>query len=185
MNYKLYDAKGALVVMQDLQDKAPWCKMGESSENVFIQRHGTRLGLVINPEKKDNKYAADLKNLKTGNYGDLKTQHTPFFQAAGLYSMDPQFVVTFNQKDYLRYVKYYPGIEVYFWVDWLVTRFEGRRTIEVAPISGVWKIHLGDVARLVAASPLHAYQQRVNDVKGNGRDSYLFDLRNPFFEKVA
>jgi hypothetical protein len=184
MAYKLIDKNGFTVTHQDLQDKGPWCGKGASFEDVFIQNYGPQLGLAINPEKKTNKYAADLFNTKSKNVGDLKTQNTPFFKASSLHSINPQYAVTFNGKDYTRYLEYYPTIEVYFWVDWLITKFEGAETIEVKPMEGVWKINFADIKKLVGTAPMHNYRQRVFDNRGNAKESYVFDLGNPLFEKV-
>jgi hypothetical protein len=184
MAYTLFDREGKVVTLRDLQDKGPWCADGASSEQVFIQNYGKGLGLIINPEKSFNKYAADLFNVNSKNVGDLKTQNTPFFQALTLFSVNPQYAVTFNQKDFIRYSELYPGIEVYFWVVWTVIKFAGNQTIEVAPMEGVWKITLDKIKILVKTAPLHFYQQRINDNNGNAKGSYVFDLSNPLFEKI-
>jgi hypothetical protein len=184
MAYKLFDRNGNIVKPRDLQDKGPWCVMGESFEKAFIKEHGKKLGLVINPEKTTNKFAVDLFNERNQNLGDLKIRNTPFFEALTMYSINPQYAVTFNEKDFLRYYKYYSDFEIYYWIDWLATRFEGKETIEVKPMTGVWKINLFNVKKLVVTSPLHSYQQRIFDNRANAKKSYVFDLSSPFFEKV-
>ena len=182
---KLYNSKGEIVKHEDLQDKASWCEKGRSSEDVFVKKYGNELNLIINPEKKWNKYTVDLKNIQTENFADLKTQHTPFFQALERYSIDPQYAVTFNKKDYLRYSEFYPDIEVYFWVEWLATKFENEhKAIEVNPMDGVWKISFDNIKDIVDDAPLHYYGQRIFDTSGNSKGSYVFDLRHPLFNKL-
>jgi hypothetical protein len=184
MAYKLFDIKGNVVKLRDLQDKGPWCVTGESFEKVFVKKYGRKLGLVINPEKATNKFAVDLFNEKSQNLGDLKTRNTPFFEALTRYSIDPQYAVTFNEKDFLRYYKYYSDFEIYYWIDWIAIRFEGKENIDVRPMHGIWKISLFDVKKLVPTAPLHSYQQRIFDGLSNAKKSYVFDLSNPLFEKV-
>lgn len=185
MAYKLFDKDGNIVKYQDLQTKGPWFVKGESSEKLFIDNYGVQLGLAVNPEKRTNKYAIDLINIETNVLGDLKTQNTPFFQAKEEYSIDPQYAVSFNRKDALRYMKFYRDIEIYFWVDWLVTKFVSNVTIEVIPMQGVWKISMTDINTLIKTAPLHYYQQRIWDYSGNNKDSYILDLSDPNFIRVV
>lgn len=50
---------------------------------------------------------------------------------------------------------------------------------------GVWKVSFKDLDEILKTSPLHAYQQRVNDTQGNARESYLIDLRNSKITQVV
>ena len=184
MAYQLFDKNGEQVILHDLQDKSPWCVTGASYEQVFISKYGGHLDLTINPEKSTNIYAPDLFNLATNTIGELKTQNTPFFQAATRYNLNPQYAVTFNVKDYLRYLQYYPEIEIYFGVDWIITGFKGTDTIKVEPMAGIWKVPFSGIREMIKTSPVHAYQQRVFDTGGNAKGSYVFDLQAPSFERV-
>jgi len=184
MGYELFDKNGNSVKQHDLQDKGPWCVSGETSEATFINKYGEKLGLILNPKKQYDFYTADFLNVNTNNLADLKTRNTPFFQAAERYSINPQYAVTFNIKDFLRYLKFYPGIEVYYWIDWLVTKLESKTDIEVTPMEGVWKITLDNIKLLSESAPIHTYQQRILDDRGSAKKSYVFDLSNPLFEKV-
>lgn len=184
MAYKLYDRDGNEVVFGDLQDKGPWCERGAGYEEVFVRRYGGRLGVIINPEKERNKYAPDLRS--GGRLGDLKTQNTPFFQAQPRYSIDPQYAVVFNEKDRERYRRYYPAIDIFFWVDWLAVRFEsGGAVITVRPMTGVWLIPFEQLDALLETAPLHTYQQRKDDRKGNAKSSYVISLQHGEFRQVA
>jgi len=185
MAYKLFDASGKEIFQKDLQAKAPWCVTGEVFEKVFIEKYGRKFSLDINPEKLTNKYAPDLINTSTSNLGDLKTQNTPFFLAWSKYGLDPQYTVTFNVKDYLRYLKYHPTIEIYFWVSWVAVKFQGTRDITVRPMEGVWGIRFPKLIQLVNTAPRHPYIQRYNDNSGNAKDSFLLDLNSIGFKQIA
>jgi hypothetical protein len=175
------------------EDKAWWVKAGLTREHDFVERVLPGLGIEarMNPAKEHNPFTADL--LVQGRLADLKCQRAPFFTAkkfrAGTQWLDPQWTVTFNRNDYERYTERYPNIEIFFWVDWLPPKKEGVpwsrwNPIEdygecVSPLTGVWATTLIAIRRYVDTfgAPLHAYQQRVDDQRGNARESYLFDLR--------
>lgn len=186
MVYHCYTPEGSEVSLHDLQDKGPWCEHGFSKEQVFIRQFGDRLSLVENPEKRSNKFAPDLFNNKTKTIGDLKTQNTPFFKANVRYKFDPQFTVTFNKKDVMRYTTDHPNIEIYFWVDWLVIKYvQDSQEIKVNPMAGVWFIKFSDLLDLVKTAPLHTYMQRKGDMLGNALSSYLLSLTDKRFTKVV
>ncbi|WP_181306735.1 hypothetical protein [Rufibacter sp. XAAS-G3-1] len=185
MAYTLYDINNKAITHHDLQDKGVWCQFGVKKEEAFVQLFGTQLHVAINPEKSHNKYAPDLLRLQDQQLGDVKVQNTPFFQAKSRYALDPQWAVVFNEKDFLRYKAHYANIEIYFWVDWQALRFEqGASRINVSPMTGVWQISFADISKLIADAPLHEYQQRFNDNKGNARGSYVLNLQSPEFKKV-
>lgn len=62
--------------------------------------------------------------------------------------------------------------------DWWVT-------ITVEPMLGIWRAPFALLRERIDAGgvPLHTYQQRTGDTRGNARDSYLFDLNS--FECLA
>lgn len=185
MGYKTFNAAGGEITQRDLQDKGPWCLTGATYEQVFVGKYGAELGLGINPAKEKDPYAPDLINLKTQNLADLKTQNTPFFQSGIRYGIDPQYAVTFNVKDYRRYKEYYPSIIIYFWVVWIATRFEGSTTVSVNEMEGVWMISLTDIEAMIkAGAPVHSYAQRVFDVIGNAKGSFVLDLNNKLFARI-
>lgn len=185
MSYSLFDKDNNEIILRDLQDKAPWCADGASKEFNFIKNYGEVFNLIINPEKDKNAYAIDLVNNKTGRLADLKTQNTPFFKSNDLYHIDPTYAVTFNVNDYTRYKSDYPNIDIFFWVDWLAVKFIGNKTIEVEPLKGVWRIAFEQILTISARYPIHKYQQRIYDNKGNSKDSFVFDLRDSSFERLV
>lgn len=78
-------------------------------------------------------------------------------------------------------------------MDWVPVRYYKISTnpnyhdtnIHVNPMYGVWKVSFKDLDEILKTSPLHAYQQRVNDTQGNARESYLIDLRNSKITQVV
>ena len=166
--------------MHDTEDKHWWVIEWAKQEQQFVAQVCPALGLAatINPAKQRDRYAPDI--VVDGQVADLKCQQTPFFKARVLYNLDPQYVVTFNRKDYLRYQRLYPGITIYFWLDWQVReRLIGRAAFAVAPLAGVWRAPFAQLAALIEQriAPLHAYQRRHHDLQGNAKESYLVDVR--------
>jgi hypothetical protein len=185
MAYKLYDQHGNEVTHHNLQDKGPWCQTGATFEEAFVAKYGAGLDLIINPVKATDPYVPDLLNISKGNLADLKTQNTPFFQAETYYKMDPQFAVTFNLKDHRRYKQLYPNIDLYFWVDWLITGFVGSTEVHIEPMSGIWMVLFSELDKIVATAPVHSYARRQNDQAGNARDSYVLSLRHQIFTRIV
>ncbi|QNL47893.1 hypothetical protein H8S90_13805 [Olivibacter sp. SDN3] len=103
-----------------------------------------------------------------------------------LYKIDPQYAVTFNEIDYIRYQQKYSGIEVYFWIDWQAVRFNGSNSsVKVLPMQGVWLITYNNMLEAVKMAPLHTYSQRVNDKQGNAKKSFILDLSSTYFSKIV
>lgn len=189
---QMYDINGNRTTNNDLQNKGAWCEHGLSKEYVFVEKYGHKLGLIINPEKGTNKYAPDLCHFLVTELSDLKTQNTPFF-TAGKYGYDPQYTVTFNKNDADRYRSEYPEIDIYFWVDWVAVRYFKQSTdirycdtdIRVKPMYGVWKVAFKDLDEIIKNSPLHEYQERINDNQGNAKESFLINLKDPRIKKES
>lgn len=187
----MYDINNQAISHGDLQNKGLWCSHGESKEYVFVKNYGQCLNLIINPEKQRNIYAPDLAYSSGNGLADLKTQNTPFFTAIK-YQYDPQYTVTFNRNDAERYRRESPDLDIYFWVDWIAVRYYKKSTnprygdtdITVSPMCGVWKVSFRDLYKIIENSPLHQYQQRLNDNQGNARDSYLINLTDARITRV-
>ena len=164
--------------MPDTEDKQLWIGLGEQLEYEFINCVAPRLGLSakLNPAKGLDRTAPDL--LVEGELADLKCQRTPFFTASR-YGKDPGRTVTFNVKDYDRYLSRWPDLWVYFYVKWEATTYPpGKADIHVPRLHGVWRARVSDIQRLVESgrAPRHYYKKRRNDRRGNARDSYLLSL---------
>lgn len=128
--------------------------------------------------KKLDPYSHDL--IVNGQIAELKHPTTPFFKAKVIYGLDPQFTVTFNHKDYLRYCERYPNVIIYFWVDWKeLVKVIRNEKFTVEPMKGLWKVSF-EILRVAVEGrkqPIHSYQRRTNDNVGNAKNSYAFDLR--------
>ncbi|MDD4804919.1 MAG: RecQ family ATP-dependent DNA helicase, partial [Candidatus Pacebacteria bacterium] len=145
------------------------------------------LDAQINPKKETDPTVPDL--IVEGQLSDLKTQKTPFFTAYRYHKMEngipvpynPAYTVTFNHKDYKRYNKLYPDIDIYFWVKWKETSYSSSfgTSVQVANVSGVWIANFDQLKYLIEEKQyhLHEYSKRITRA-GNARDSYLIDLRD-------
>lgn len=182
MAYELFDATGRLVTQADLQSRGAWFA---SKEEVLVAKHGRQLDLIINPDGCDDPQAPGLLNIRTKALADLKVQNTPFFQAGTRYRLDPQHAIVLNRSDIERYARTYPTVELYLWIDWVVTRLKSSTEISVQPMTGIWHIPFGQLGRLVADAPVHYYQQRTRDAQEHSRESYVLDLRNPAFRQLV
>lgn len=162
------------------EDKAFWVEAGAEKESVFVETVLPRLGFSgsLNPEKSLDPYAPDL--LVEGHLADLKCQRTPFFKARELYNVDPQFAVSFNDKDFERYRDNHPSLDIYFWIVWQVCeKTIGGELYRVRPMAGVWRASFPALRRRIEQDRVgaHAYLHRLFDTAGNAKRSYVFDLR--------
>lgn len=159
----------------DTEDKGWWVIEWAKKEQDFVKKVCPQLGLSahMNPAKDKDPYAHDI--FVEGSISDLKCQQTPFFTAGTRYGIDPQFAVTFNHKDLVRYSSLYPNIVLYYWVNWITLQWQQLR---VYPMAGVWRAELPVLAKLAESAPLHTYQRRVGDAAGNAKSSYVIDLRS-------
>lgn len=165
-------------INHDTEDKQWWCTQALADEIEFANRlEQAGHEACINPQKRLDKYAPDL--IVNGRIADLKCQKLPFFRAQELYSVDPQYAVSFNLKDMQRYRAKYPTIVIYFWANWSTTEMDisGIR-YTVQPMSGIWRAELPEIE----SQTVHTYNRRVNDNQGNAKASYVVDLR--YFEQI-
>jgi hypothetical protein len=168
------------IAVHNTEDKNWWVVAGGKQEIVFVEQICPNLKIdgKINPAKQHDPYAPDL--VVNGQLADLKCQRTPFFKAQALHNVDPQFAVTFNHKDYVRYRRLYPGIVIYFWVDWKeLEKIVRGIKYTVQPMLGVWRVPFTNLATRIEQnlSDSHTYQRRITDTQGNARESYVFDIR--------
>jgi len=164
----------------DTEDKKAWCSSAEEQERNFVVDRLFRLGVggFVNTDKLTDPFTHDLQVMLRS---DLKSVSTPLFKALDLYGIDPQYAVTFNDKDIKRYRSLYPNIVVFFDVNWSVTSMEiGDSRYAVEPMHETYAGFLGDIKRAIKSSGSHQhhYQKRVDDVSGNAKSSWVFDVRN-------
>ena len=190
MAYKMFDAEGVEIFNTDLQNKSAWCSHGASKEEIFIGIYGDKLNLIMNPEKENSPYVLDMFHSKRKMYADLKTQNTPWFMSQSKYNIDPNNALSFNVKDKNRYEGYMHEkgeIAIYFWVNWLPVMFTNNDDIAITvnPTNSVYGIKFSNLLKLAKDAPIHRYAQRREDDKGNGRESYVLNLKSKYFHKLA
>lgn len=135
------------------------------------------IGGFVNTDKLTDPYTHDLQVLFRS---DLKSVTTPLFKARELYGLDPQYTVTFNDKDGKRYRELYPNLVVFFDVNWSVTSKRiGDDVYEVEPMHETYAGFLSDIRRAIrtCGSKRLEYRQRVDDTAGNAKSSWVFDVR--------
>ena len=162
------------------EDKLSWCSEAEKDEKEFVKDRLPTLGLrgVVNPEKFTDPYTHDLTILFQS---DLKSVRTPLFKARELHGIDPQYAVTFNKKDALRYRVKYPNIVVIFDVRWDQLEWTDKHgtVYKVEPMHATYAGFLDDIKNAVmkGGNQVVTYQRRVNDTSGNAKESFVFDVR--------
>ena len=162
------------------EDKRAWCEYGDRAEKEFSIGRLFDLGLSggVNLGKRTDPYTHDL----FVNFpADLKSIRTPLFKARDLYQLDPQYTITFNAKDGLRYRDKYPNIIVIFDIKWEVLRKDiDGFPYEVDPMHLTVAGFLSDIRRAIKKSGSHkiVYQRRINDEEGNAKESWVFDARD-------
>jgi signal peptidase I len=175
---------------KDWEDKPLSCREGEKKEETFIRLYGEQLGLIINPEKKNNKYLPDLLDINKKIRADLKAINTPIFTVKSTHNIYPIDAAPFDVKDYKNYHINYPEIDVYFWLDWgdmtyiSEDKFGNERKIEVKPVSKLFVISFEELYKYCSRMDEHTYEKRVGDKKGNAQDAFYVDTNNPIFKRL-
>ena len=162
---------------EDTEDKRSWCKYGEDRERDFCKiadYYG--FSCKKNPAKENDPFTHD--HIINDTYdADLKTVCTPFF-TANKYGFDPDHTITFNKKDYERYLGKYDPFKFFiiFWVRW---KEQEKYKVKVKIKMGVWVASLAITKGCIESgqAKLHEYQKRKDDQAGNAKDSYILDLR--------
>lgn len=159
----------------DTEDKHGWCELGSKAEEAFVQTRLHKLGLSggINVDKIKNPFVYDLTLILQA---DLKTVRTPLFMAQELYGLDPQYAVTFNVKDGIRYKELYPNILVLFDVRWDTLEWHGKT---VQPMHRTFGGFLPNIRKAIqdCGTKRIQYKNRVDDTQGNAKESFVFDVR--------
>jgi len=152
------------------QDKTAWCEHGAALERSFVSQGDIAgWGVAVNPAKHSDPYTHDLLAVVPV---DLKTVKTGWRKSKELFGIDPDWAVSINVKDFVRYGKLYPNILIV--VDAQFSEVSrGRYSLTVQRAR--WLIGNGRAHK-------HSYQDRVGDAV-NAKDSYVFDLRD--FDRLA
>lgn len=157
----------------DTENRDHWYRYGEYLEGKFVTFCNSKTDLIteINPQKTIDKTVPDL--IVNGRLSDLKTQNTPFFTASR-YGIDPQYAVTFNRKDYERYSKLYPDLDIYFWIEWQNISYNG---LTVKPMRGIYYANFQFLKPILESAPEHTYLRRQGDERRNALSSFVIDIR--------
>jgi hypothetical protein len=156
------------------EDKLAWVRYGELLERRFVEIAQARgLDVRINPAKTRDPTVPDL--LHEGKIADLKQNCEPFFKSKQLYGVDPEFLWSFNVKDFNRYKTLYPDIRIFFWSEREACQAYG---VSLPALKGCWTATLTEIAAIIETSiPTHEYLRRKGLQDGNATASYLLDLR--------
>ncbi len=166
------------------EDKLAYCiKASDEQEPAFVNFINSLgndlIKMEINPDKVHDPYTHDL--IINGKIpGDLKTQDTPFFKSDILYNVDPQWAITYNHKDYLRYKEKYTnkGGNIILFFD-VKRKAQTMFDHTTQPMRAIFYAKASEIESLIESKtvPLHEYQNRVNDTSGNAKSSYVIDVR--------
>jgi len=150
----------------DNENKIAWCKHGERLELDFVSRYSIDSSKVyINPDKSEDPYTHDLR---IDYPADLKSITTPWNMSMQMFGIPPEFAVSINEKDFIRYAKLYPNIRIILHI-----KYPGYS-------EKVYEITVAKARYLIKRKMAHRheYKNRKNDTKGNAKVSYIFDLRD-------
>jgi hypothetical protein len=165
------------------ENRAAWYTLGENRENLFIEKYGKKLELIINPSKEIYKTAPDLYSLKEFQSAELKVQFAPFFKSQTLFNIEPQFAWTFNQNDLLDYaITKDDKFPIYIWVNY--AEDIENYGIVVKKFEAVYMTRIFYLKQLVEKACLWDYIRRKN-TSGNSKESYAFDLRTQHFKRLV
>jgi hypothetical protein len=173
-----------IILETTTEDKKAYCKKAsDEQEPAFVEfinsLNNELIKIKINPDKDHDPYTHDLI-INDKIAGDLKTQDTPFFKSEILYNVDPQWAITYNHKDYLRYKEKYTNnnkdIIIFFDVN---RKSETLYEQSTQLMRAVFYAKASEIESLIENNlvPLHEYQNRVNDNSGNAKSSYVIDVR--------
>ena len=147
----------------DPQDKKAYVEWGGAQEYPFTQRGAVKgWRFAMNPEKAHNPFAHDMLACVPI---DLKTMDRQWDHSERMFGIPSQWAVSINTKDFVKYARECPNIIIVLDVRWL---------------DAVYTLTLDRARHLIGwgKAKRHFYKKRVNDQKGNCKDSFVFDLRD-------
>ena len=160
-------------VIADTEDKTWWIGWGNQKEQDFLSlcaREGILPGIAASSGPRFYpEYTYQSR------YLDLKTVETPFFLAQKHYGVDSNFAVSLNKPDVLDCTYKYPKCQLVFWIQWAS---EIKYGVEVETRHEIRFLPYERMRELVSHAPVHVYQKRIDDNKGNAKESYILDLRD-------
>lgn len=148
--------------MIENEDKHAWCRAGELAEKDFVASNKLiGWGVAINPDKHKDPYCHDFIGTVPV---DLKSIREPWRKSQELFGIPPEYAVSVNLKDMKRYAELYPNILIVLDVKW----------------DGVYMLTISRAKALIGSGKAvkHEYKNRKDDIKGNAKTSFVFDLRD-------
>ena len=165
------------------EDRQAWYVLGEQREQLFIDKYGKQLELIINPSKQKYKTSPDLYHIKESQSAELKVQFVPFFQSEKLFNIPPKYAWTFNQNDLIDYgMTKWDKFPIYIWVNYQEPI--ERYGVNIDKFEAVYMTRIFYLKQLSEHACLWDYLNRRN-TSGNSKESYAFDLRTKYFKQVA
>ena len=164
------------------EDRDVWYSAGNKWEEEFVTNIAPQFGWKASLNNKENKYAPDLKI--GALVADLKYSESPFITATRYGIGDPRFAHSFNVKDYIRYRDEYPDILLIFWHNFKEKYYRiGTKTYEITPLNSVWAVPFISLYLCIKNGDysIHTYARRVNDTRGNAKQSYVLNLEDSVF----
>lgn len=169
----------------DTENKELWYSHALKWEKYFCDKIAPLFDIkaIINPEKEDNPTAIDLiiKSKKEEILTELKPQFTPFFMSKELYKIENNFAFAFNVKDYEEYKQLNNDEYIIFWLYWIYQKKEiNNKKYRIIPMCGLWACKIKTLIKFIDNNniPVHEYKRRIDDIKGNAKNSFIFDVRN-------
>ena len=163
-------------VIADTEDKTWWIGWGNQKEQDFLKLCAREAILPGIKKSSGSKFRPEYTY--QGGYLDLKTVETPFFLAQKHYGVDSNFAVSLNKPDVLDCTYKYPKCQLVFWVQWVS---EIKYGVAVETRHEIRFLSYERMRELVSHAPEHIYQKRIDDNKGNAKESYILDLRDMEF----
>ena len=159
-----------------VEKREVWYERAEQWEIDFVEKYGEKLGLIINPSKKANKYAPDLYILKPSVSADLKLLKEPFYKSQNIYNIPPQHCWTFNPSDFFEYCAKYPDeFGIFIWKNFSDSNNYG---VSIVKEETIYYTSLFELKIIIKKyNKIHHYIKRMNDTNGNSYGSHGIDLR--------
>jgi hypothetical protein len=165
-------------VGKNSEDKDGYCEYAAKVlEPSFVKKFGIggilNMPIMINPEKKVNKYAIDFISLREDRKKiDLKVEETPFFTSSK-YGVNPQNAFTINVFDIMSYIKKGQDIGILIWQNFEKDMCEYDS--EIFRSEGVYYTTAQEIHD-IPNKKIRVISRRINDLQGNKPDSYVLDV---------
>lgn len=150
-----------------------WVLHGETPEKDFLAICNEKLKIDagLNLPRPDNSFCPAL--LIDGRAAELKTQVTPFFTAKR-YGLDPRWIFTFDREDYERYRNHCPDVDIYFWLDWQLLKWNNT---DLEYLAGIYRLPFRKIIELITDVPEHIFRVGKKPKAKKPKSFFLLDIR--------